>query len=64
MVQLGRGDAGLGDGFDLRLVAPMIADVADGAAHDLVIGGGGGKRRQVGDAVGRKHGCLLHLHPI
>ena len=35
MMQLGRGDAGgFGDGFDLGLVAPMIADVSDGAAHD------------------------------
>ncbi len=59
MVQLGRGDAGrFGDGLDLGLLAPMVADMADGAAHHVVIGRGGVKRCEIGDAIGRQHGCL------
>ena len=53
MVQLGRRDAGgFGDGVDFGLLAPVLADVADGAAHHVVIGGGGIERREVGNAIG------------
>ena len=42
MMQLGRRDAGgFGDLIDLRLGAPVAFDVSDGAAHDVVVGGGG-----------------------
>ena len=65
VMQLGRRDAGgLGDGLDFGLLAPMAADMADGAAHHVVIGGGFGQKRRVGNAVGRQHGCLHHLFPI
>ena len=53
MMQFGRRDAGrLRDSFDFRLLAPMAADVADGLAHYVIIGGGGGERHRVGDAIG------------
>ena len=53
MVQLGRRDAGrFGDGLDLGLLAPMAADMADGAAHHLVIGGGSGERHRGVASVG------------
>ncbi len=53
MMQFRRRDAGgFGDGFDLGLLAPMAADMADGAAHHVVIGGGRGKRHRVLDAIG------------
>ncbi len=39
MMQLGRRHArGFGDLLDLRLVAPVAADMRDGAAHDVVVG--------------------------
>ena len=42
-MQLGRRHAGgFGDGLDFGLLAPMAADMADGAAHHLIIGGGFG----------------------
>ena len=53
VMQFGRRDAGgFGDGFDLGLLAPMAADMADGAAHDVVIGGRRGQRHRVLDAIG------------
>ena len=53
MVQLGWCDAGgFGDGVDLGLLAPVLADVADGAAHHVVIGGGGIEQREIGNAIG------------
>ena len=61
-MQLGRRDAGrFRDGVDLRLRAPVLGDERDGAAHDVVVGGGVGQRREVGNAVGREHGSLHHL---
>ena len=64
-MQLGRRDAGgFGDLLDLRLLAPVAADMGDGAAHDVVVGGGGVERREVGNAVGREHGGLHHLLSI
>ena len=52
-MQLGRGDAGgLGDGLDFGLLAPMAADMADGAAHHVIIGGGFGEVLRIGNAVG------------
>ena len=52
-MQFGRRDARrLGDGLDFRLLAPMAADMADGAAHHVVIGGGSGQRHWVDDAIG------------
>ena len=54
MMQLGRCDAGgVGNGLDLRLLAPVVADIADGAAHHLVIGGGLVELTFVSDTVGR-----------
>ena len=39
-MQFGRRDlGGFGDGLDIRLVAPIAADMGDGAAHDVVIVG-------------------------
>ena len=66
MVQFGRRHAGgFGDGLDLGLLAPMAADMADGAAHHVVIGGGCGERpRDWAMPIGRQHGCLHHLLPI
>ena len=65
MMQLGGADAGgLRDGLDLRLGAPVLGEERDGAAHDVVVGGGAAERREVGNAVGREHGCLHHLLPI
>ena len=62
VMQLGRRDArGLGDGLDFGLLAPMAADMADGAAHHVIIGGRNGERGRVGDTVGRQHGCLHRL---
>ena len=52
VVQFGRGHAGgFGNGLDLGLFAPMAADMADGFAHDLVIGGSFGQQRRVGRRV-------------
>ena len=54
VVQFGRRDAGrLGNGLDFGLLAPMAADMTDGAAHHFVIGGGFGKRR-VAFKIGRQ----------
>ena len=65
VMQLGRGDAGgFGDRLGLGLVAPVLGDERDGAAHDVVVGGRNGERRRIGNAVGREHGCLHHLLPI
>ena len=64
-MQLGRRDAGgFRDGVDLRLGAPVLGDVGDGAAHDVVVGRCIGERRKVGNAVGREHGFLHRLLPI
>ena len=64
-MQLGRGDAGrVRDRLDLGLLAPVLGDEGDGAAHDVVVGGGGVQRRKVGNAVGREHGGLHHLLSI
>ena len=64
-MQFGRRDAGgFGDLFDLRLVAPMAADVGDGAAHDVVVGGGRVERLEVGNAIGREHGVPPSLLSI
>ena len=53
VMQFGRRDAGgLGDGFDFGLLAPMAADMADGAAHHVVIGGRSSQRHRVVDAIG------------
>ena len=53
VMQLGRGDARrFGNGFDLGLLAPVLADIADGAAHHVVIGGGVIERREIGNAIG------------
>ncbi len=52
-MQFGRRDAGgFRNGFDLGLLAPMAADMADGAAHHVVIGGRRGERHRVLDAIG------------
>ena len=51
MVQFGRRHAGgFGDGLDLGLLAPMAADMADGATHHGVIRGGGSERPRIGNA--------------
>jgi hypothetical protein len=48
MMQLGRRDAsGFGDSFDLGLLAPVAADMADRLAHDVIIGRGASKRHRV-----------------
>ena len=48
-MQFGRRDAGgIGDGFDFGLRAPIAADMGDGAAHDVVIGGRGLQPRRSG----------------
>ena len=53
-MQRGRGDAGgVRDGLDFGLLAPVIADIADGAAHHLVISGGLVEFPGLGDTVGR-----------
>ena len=53
MMQLGGCDAGrFGDRLDLGLLAPMPADMRDGAAHDVVVVGGGLERAGIGNAVG------------
>ena len=53
-MQLGRGDAGgFGDGVDFGLLAPMLADMADGAAHHVIVGGRFVQHGEVGDTVGR-----------
>ena len=47
-MQFGWGDAsGFGDGLDLGLLAPVAADVADGAAHHVVVGGGCRERHRM-----------------
>ena len=52
-MQFGRRNAGgLRDGFDLGLLAPMAADMADGAAHNVVIGRRSRQRHRVLDAFG------------
>ena len=59
-MQVGRGDArGVGDGVDLRLVAPVAANMRDGAAHDVVVRGRRRKRCELGEAVGRQVVLLL-----
>ena len=64
-MQLGRRDAGgLGDGLDLGLLAPVAADMADGAAHHVVVGGGIGERGQVGDRSGDSMDASIILLPI
>src|SRR4051794_33499019 len=61
MMQLGgRHTRGFGDLFDLRLIAPVAADVRDGAADDVIVGRGRGGRLEAGDTVGREHGVLHH----
>src|SRR5262249_18439524 len=69
--QVGRRHAGrLGDFLDLRLAPPVAADMRDGAPHDAVVGGGSGKRGEVGNAIGRQHGFLperaqgCHVHAL
>ena len=56
-MQFGRRHAGrFGDGLDLGLLAPVAADMADGAAHDVVIVGGsasGVELSGLGDPIGR-----------
>ena len=37
----GRDAGGFGNGVDLGLVAPMPGDMGDGAAHDVIVVGGG-----------------------
>ncbi len=65
MMQFGGRDAGgLGDGLDLRLVAPMVANMTDSAAHYLIVGGSRRKRHRMNKAIGREHVCLHHLFPI
>ena len=65
VMQVGGGDAcGFRDLIDFRLRAPVSADMRDGAAHDIVVGGGGGKRLEVRQPVGREHGGLHHLLSI
>ena len=52
-MQFGRRDAGgFGDGLDLGLLAPVAADMADGLAHHVVVGGRGGERHRVQDTIG------------
>ena len=64
-MEIGGGYAGrFRNRLDLRLRLPIAADMGDGAAHDVIIGGGVGERAEVGNAVGREHGCLHHLLPI
>ena len=47
-MQFGRRDAGrFGDGLDLGLLAPMAADMADGFADHVIVGGGSGQRHRV-----------------
>ena len=63
-MQLGRGDAGgVRDLLDLGLLAPLLRNEADGAAHDVVVARCGVQRLE-GNAVGREHGGLHHLLPI
>ena len=67
MVQLGRRDAGgFGDLLDLRLRAPVASDVSDGAAHDVVVGGGGWtaaprSEMRSGESMACLHHVALHL---
>src|SRR5262249_39556974 len=64
VVQLGRGDAShFRDRLDRRLLAPVLADVRDGAAHDVIIGCGGAEPCQVRPAFGREHEFLHHCSP-
>jgi hypothetical protein len=64
MMQLGGGDAGgRGDRLGLRLVAPVLGDERDGAAHHVIVGGRDGERREIGNTVGREHGCLHSFAP-
>ena len=58
MMQFGRRHAGrFGNGLDLGLLAPVAADMTDGAAHDVVIFGGLAQRNRIalglGDPIGR-----------
>ena len=61
-MQIGGVDAGgVGDGLDLRLRAPIAADMGDGAAHDVVIRRRGRQRGEFGEAIGQ--GCFHgHAH--
>ena len=65
MMQFGRaGAGGARDGVGVGLVAPVLGDVFDGAAHDIVVGDPAGQRRQVGQCVRARawkppFGCFL-----
>ncbi len=53
MMQVGGADAcGRRDIGDVGLRAPVAADMGDGAAHDVIVRGRVGERREVGDAIG------------
>ena len=53
VMQFGRCDAGrLGNGFDFGLLTPMAADMADGLAHHVVVGGRSSERQRIWNAIG------------
>ena len=39
--------------LDFRLIAPMAANMADGAAHHVIVGGRFMEQGEIGDTVGR-----------
>ena len=62
MVEIAGAHAGrCRDGLDFRLCTPALGDERNGAAHDFVVGGVAAERLDVGDAIGREHGCLHRL---
>ena len=65
VMQFGRRDAGgFGDLLDLRLLAPVAADVGDGAAHDVVVGGGGASGARSGIRSGESMAVSIVLLSI
>jgi hypothetical protein len=47
--------------IDLWLLAPVLGNERDGAAHDGVVGGGAAEPVAIVNPIGRKHGGLHHL---
>jgi hypothetical protein len=66
MVQLaGAHSRRCGNGVDLGLGAPALADKSDGAAHDGIVGGGADKRLAIANRVGGEHvGPWLDRAPL
>ena len=65
VMQFGRRDArSFRDGVDIRLFAPIAADMGDGAPDHVVVIGRTGKFRGVGIAVGGQHGRPRRRHHL